>query len=423
MKKLTLDKNFLLGTASSSTQIEGGDTNNTWYKWCLEGHILDGSTCLTACDHWNRVEEDTELLKSLNIQTYRMSLEWSRVEPEPGQYSPENLNHYRKEIELLIANGIEPLVTLHHFSEPLWFHELGGWLKPGNSDFFLNYTRYVAENLGDLVKEWVTFNEPNVYVFFGYALGLFPPGERDLGKALQVLKELIKTHIKVYELIHEIRQEKGFSGVAKVGTAHHLRVFDGVTFPGKITAGVVDYFFNKLSAEGFTTGKMMFPLKIGFSLKKGRYADFLGINYYTRNIVEFVWEYYKYFHVLSCDDCLDKTDLGWDIYPEGIYRVCKKYYERYRLPIYITENGISDQSDRKRPQFIVDHLAQLMKAKAEGAEIERYYYWSQMDNFEWLDGEQGFFGLYHCDFRTQKRTARKSAELYARLSKEKEISI
>lgn len=413
---------FMLGTATSSVQIEGGDKNNTWYKWCEAGHISDSSSCLTACDHWNRVEEDTQILKSLNVQTHRMSLEWSRIEPAVGEFSVEALQHYRDEIQLLVENHIQPLLTLHHFSEPQWFHDLGGWKKPGNSKLFVKYVRWVVENLGDLVSEWVTFNEPNVYTNLGYIIGLFPPGTRNVREFFQVAAEMIQTHVELYHLIHQIRAEKGFQGQTMVGTAMHVRVLDGITFIGRRTAALVDYFFHELFMEGMTAGRLKFPLpRKGYTAPKGRYVDFLGINYYTRNIVEFAFDPALFFHKCVNDKNLDKSDLCWDIYPEGIYRVCKKYYAKYRLPIYITENGISDQSDNRRPDFIIKHLAYLAKAIEEGVQIDRYYHWSVMDNFEWLEGETANFGLYHCNFRTQERTPRKSAELYAEICRNKEF--
>jgi beta-glucosidase len=423
MVTFKLNKEFMLGTAAASTQIEGGDKNNTWYHWCEAGHISDSSSCITACDHWNRVEQDTEILKSMNVQIHRMSLEWSRIEPVAGQFSEEAMKHYRDEIQLLRDNNIKPLVTLHHFSEPLWFQERGGWTKAENTELFIAYARYVVENLGDLVCEWVTFNEPNVYTSFGYVVGIFPPGVRNLFISLKVKAEIIKTHVKLYHLIHYIRNERNFSGETMVGAAIHLRVFDGITFIGKKIASAVNYVFNELFMAGMTTGCLKFPLPHkGYRNKKGRYADFLGINYYTRNIVEFAWDPTIYFHRLVTDKGLHKSDLGWDIYPEGIYTVCKKYYHKYKLPIYITENGISDKHDSRRPDFIVNHLAYLAKAINEGVQIERYYHWTLMDNFEWLEGESANFGLYHCNFRTQERTARKSAELYAQICKKKEVT-
>lgn len=411
-----LSEDFLLGTATASVQIEGGDTNNTWYHWSKAGHISDKSTPITACDHWNRVVEDTQLLKNLNVQTHRMSLEWSRIEPEAGKFSKQALKHYKDEIKLLLDNNIRPLVTLHHFSEPQWFQDRGGWSDSANSELFIGYVRHVVENLGDLVSDWVTFNEPNVYTTFGYEIGIFPPGKRNLIKAQKVKAEIIKTHVKLYTMIHSIRQEKGFQGKTMVGAAIHLRIFEGITFIGRRIAAIADYVFNDLFMWGIITGRLKFPLpRNGFKNKNGVYVDFLGINYYTRNIVEFAWDPRIYFHKLVNDKDLEKSDLGWDIYPEGILHVCKKYYQRHQLPIYITENGISDRNDNKRPGFIINHLAYIAKAIDEGIPVKRYYHWTLMDNFEWLEGQTTNFGLYHCNFDNQERTARSSAEVFAKI--------
>ncbi|MPM90566.1 Beta-glucosidase A [bioreactor metagenome] len=283
--------------------------------------------------------------------------------------------------------------------------------------------RFAVENLGDLASDWVTFNEPNVYSVFGYLLGVFPPGIRKGSEAFGVMSALIEIHCEAYRLIHEIRSKQKFAGKTMVGAAMHIRVFDGITTVGRETAAFVDYFFHTLFMEGMTKGRLLYPLsKKDHKPKKGLYADFLGINYYTRNIVEFVFDPRNYFYRLIGDKDLSKSDIGWDIYPEGIYRVCKKYYEKYKLPIFITENGISDEADSRRPDYIADHLAFIAKAAREGIPVERYYHWSFLDNFEWLEGERGNFGLYRCDFRTQKRTPRKSAGLYAAICGKRELT-
>ncbi|HEY5563212.1 MAG TPA: family 1 glycosylhydrolase, partial [Clostridiaceae bacterium] len=315
------------------------------------------------------------------------------------------------------------LITLHHFSEPQWFQNMGGWKKPKNSELFVEYARYVVENLGDLVCEWITFNEPNVYTTFGYDLGSFPPGSKNVLESSKVKAEIIKTHVKLYKMIHTIRDDKNFKGKTMVGAAIHIRIFEGISHTGKIIANALDYIFNELFMVGMTTGRLMFPLlRKDYEYKKGRYVDFLGINYYTRNIVEFAFDPLNYFHKLVKDKDLQKTDLGWDIYPEGIYMLCKKYYSKYKLPIYITENGISDKYDNRRPEYIVNHLAYIAKAINEGIQVDRYYHWTLMDNFEWLEGESAKFGLYECDFRTQERIPRQSAELYAQICKEKGLT-
>ena len=204
-------------------------------------------------------------------------------------------------------------------------------------------------------------------------------------------------------MIHRIWTERQFEGKTMVGPAIHFRIFDGLTLVGKATASIVDYFFHKLFVKGMAV------------------SDFLGVNYYTRNIVEFALDPSNYFHKLVKDEDLHKSDIGWDIYPEGIYRICKKYYAKYRLPIYITENGIADRHDHKRPDFIASHLSYLAKAITEGVAVERYYHWTLMDDFEWTLGGAAKFGLYQCNFKSQERTPRKSAELYARICMTKEL--
>lgn len=408
MDTFKLSENFILGIATSSTQIEGADPNNTWYQWCGKQNKQGKEVCMHACDHWNRVRQDTELLKDLHIQSYRMSLEWSRIEPVQGEFSIEAMQHYRDEIQLLLNYGIKPLVTLHHFSEPVWFQALGGWEEPQNSELFIRYVGFVVEHLGDMVSDWITFNEPNVYAAFGYLFGIFPPGIRNIIKTFKVTSQIIKTHANIYDLIHQLRAEKQFEGKTMVGPAIHFRIFDSLTFIGRRTAAIANYFFHERFAAGM--------------IRKGKYSDFLGVNYYTRNIVEFAFDPSNYFHKMVKDSNLRKSDIGWDIYPEGIYRVCKRYFKKYRLPIYITENGVSDRHDKKRPDFIANHLSFLAKAVHEGIAVERYYHWTLMDNYEWILGGAAKFGLYDHNIKTQERTARKSAWLYSQICKEKELT-
>lgn len=417
MVQFKLPDDLLLGTATSGMQIEGGDTNSNWYEWCSGGHYIKGAdSCIIGCDHWNRVKEDTQLLKNLNIQVHRLSVEWSRIEPTKGNFSKEAIAHYRNEIQLLVNNNITPLVTLHHFSEPLWFDKIGGWKKLENIEFFLNYVRHVVEELGDLVAEWVTFNEPNAFIDLGYLIGIWPPGEKGIRNSLKVKSVMINAHVQAYQLIHEIRKTKGFSGETMVGIAMHLRIFDSTTFWGNIIARFVDYFLNQIFMEGFTRGKFLFPLsRKGRKHKTGKYVDYLGINYYTRNVVEFTLSLKNWFHKRSYDKSLDKNDLGWDIYPEGMFRVCKRWYDKYQLPIYITENGICDQNDTKRVDFITNHLVYLMMAINSGIPVKRYCYWSSMDNFEFQEGKTARFGLYEINYNNLDRKLRRGGKFYGEL--------
>jgi beta-glucosidase len=175
MKPFQLPPHLLMGSATSGAQIEGGDTNSNWYAWCEQGRIRDQTSCLRANDHWNRYSEDIELMTELNHRVYRMGVEWSRLEPIEGQFSKEAIKHYRKEISLMLEKGIKPLVTLHHFSHPIWLENQAGFEHPRVLSQFLRYVRFVVENLGDLVSEYITINEPNVYAVQGYYFGTWPP--------------------------------------------------------------------------------------------------------------------------------------------------------------------------------------------------------------------------------------------------------
>lgn len=418
MKTLILPDTLLLGSATAATQVEGGDRNNTWYRWCEKGYIKDGSSTLRGTDHWNRVEEDTELLVHMNQQVYRLGLEWSRIEPKEGCFDDEALQHYRRELALLMSHGIRPLVTLHHFSDPLWFSDKGGFENPECVSMFIRYVRFVVEGLGDIVSEYITINEPNVYVTNGYHFGIWPPGKKDFRAGMKVFKHMTECHIAAYRAIHDMRSKMGFEGDTRVGTAHHLRVFVPYSsnMSDRLAAKTMSYLFQGMIIEAMTEGVLRFPMGNGRPWGMGPFCDFLGINYYTRNGVHF-----KGFK----DDTLPDTqrnDLDWEIYPEGLTELCRKYHRKYGLPIWITENGTCDAKDAFRSKFLYDHLKIVSDLIHEGVPIERYYHWSLMDNFEWLDGESAPFGLVSVDYSTQERKIRKSGEFYGEICKSHHVT-
>lgn len=424
MEELKLPKDFLLGTAGAAVQIEGGDRNNTWYRWCEQGHIRDGSHCISANDHWNRYREDILFMKELHQDTCRMGIEWSRIQPEPGRFDPDALSHYRDVVHELTKNNIKPLITLHHFSHPLWLEDLGGWENPAVVGYFKNYTQYVVENLGDQVSDWITINEPNVFTTYGYLYGTWPPGKKDIGAVFRVYRNMIKAHIEAYKLIHEIRGRMHFPGKTMVGVAHHLRVFDPERnrLADKIPAKLIQYLFQDLVVQAMATGKFKFPLGFGeYPLGKGVFQDFFGVNYYSRDMVRFTFNPGAVFGELKVKANSPVNDLGWEIYPEGLYRLCKYYYRKFLIPVFITENGICDSNDTLRSKYIYDHLQQVTRLINAGIPVRRYYYWTLIDNFEWLEGESARFGLVHNDYRTQQRTIRPSGRFYGEICTLKEI--
>lgn len=419
MKTFQLPDNFLFGTATASLQIEGGDRNNNWYRFCEQGKTKDGSHCIEAADHWDRYEEDIGLMRQLNQDTYRMSLEWSRIEPQRGRFDAGALEHYRREISLLLEKGIRPLVTLHHFSNPIWFEDMGGWANEDAVMWFDVYVRKVVSALGDLVQDWVTINEPNVYVEGTYSAGNFPPNKPNFINFFKSSKYMIGAHIRAYQAIHEIRRDKNFPGKTMVGAAHHLRVFDtaeqdaGSKWPKRMMNRV----FHDVFLEGMTYGRFLFPIGSGnYPYGKGTYCDFMGINYYSRDIVRFSKNPLRLFGELTVKEGSRMNDMGWEIYPEGLYRVCKACYEKYPLPIYITENGICDKEDKMRGKFIYDHLKVIKKLIDDGVPVERYYHWSLIDNFEWEFGLEPKFGITEVDYTTQERTIRESGRFYGDVS-------
>ncbi len=437
-----LPEGFLMGSATAATQIEGGDENNNWYDWYRKGHITDGTSCTRANDHWNRYAEDIDIMGRMNHKVYRMGLEWSRIEPRNGNFDESAIKHYRDELLLLRSKGIKPLVTLHHFSHPIWFVDEGGFEKEASVKYFERYVKYAVENLGDLAEEYITINEPNVYMANGYVFGTWPPGKKDMGLGFKVFKNMTRCHVAAYGIIHETRERLGFEGKTMVGVANHLRVFD----PAKswnpldfIASKVMQYLFQDVIMRSMTSGFMRPPIGFGH-VKEGarvrgndqsigsgegkrtgrkpnrRYCDFLGINYYTRSIV-----FFKGFRDDSMPGTL-RNDLGWEIYPEGLSRLCRKYYKKYRSPIWITENGTCDKADAFRAKYIYDHLREISKVCDEGIPVERYYHWTLMDNFEWVEGESAPFGLIAVDFETQVRTIRKSGEFFSRICAENEVT-
>ncbi|TGK44720.1 glycoside hydrolase family 1 protein [Leptospira andrefontaineae] len=422
-----LPKEFLLGSATAATQIEGGDTNNNWYAWSLAGKVGNGESSITGADHYRRYVEDIELLSQLHQECYRMSIEWSRIEPKQGEWSTVGVEHYRDEFQRLIKAGIKPLVTLHHFSCPQWYQEKGGWLSKDAVEDFMRFVDFSVKSFGDLVSEWCTINEPNVFANDSYMDGKYPPGSHgDIAAYMKVTKNLILVHLKSYKLIHKIRKELGFKGETKVGFAHHLAIFEPFnSHPlAKLGCFLSDYLFHEIHMKGFIEGKLCFPVGFGYPEGKGIFCDFIGINYYSRHLFKASYNPGNLFATPLVDPSIsesEKNDLGWEIYPEGIHKVCHRAWDKYKLPIYITENGIPDEKDEKREKYIIDHLYQIKLLLDEGVKVERYYHWSFLDNLEWNDGYGPRFGLVEVDYATMKRKPRLSALRYAEICRTKKI--
>lgn len=425
MRHFALPETFILGTATAAVQIEGGDTANSWYRWSHQaGRIADGSTCDVADDHWNRLEEDTALMGQLHLQSARIGLEWSRIEPRREEFDGSAIEHYRRELELLKSAGIEPLVTLHHFSNPLWLEDDVTWLDDTVVSCFERYTDFVVRHLGDLVSDWVTINEPNVYLMFGYVSGIFPPGETNMRSYFRGARNMIAAHIAAYETIHQRRREMGYDDT-KVGAAHHLRVFTPKTWrqPERGLCALLDRVFQEIFVTGMATGKLLLPLGRGYPFGHGDFQDFFGVNYYSRDIIAF--DHRKpstLFADIQVKEGSHRNDLGWEIFPHGLYHLCAREHARFRKPIFITENGTCDSADLFRTRYIYDHLLQVKLLLDHGIDVQRYYHWTLMDNFEWAEGLSARFGLFEVDYETQARTLRRSGAFYAELCRHRGVT-
>lgn len=427
MKSIRLPKEFLFGSATAATQIEGGDRNSNWYHWGLQGKISNNESPIVAADHYNRVEEDIRLMKEMNHEIYRMSIEWSRIEPQEGVWSEEGISHYQKEIKALLKTGIKPLITLHHFSHPQWFEEMGQWTNKNSVMYFLRFTKKIVSSIGHDVCEFCTINEPNVFVNDTFMEGKYPPGNKDDIKSyFKASRHLIIAHLKTYEMIHMMREKMGYNDTL-VGIAMHMAYFDvsGNKLLTRVSKKLMDYSFHKLFLNGMVEGHLTFPIGSGYPLGKGRFCDFLGINYYSRHLIHSSSNPAMLFGEVRVDETLPDekvNDLGWEIYPEGLYRVVKKVYELYKIPIYITENGIPDVNDIKRSKFIYEHILEIKRLLEENVDIRRYYHWSLLDNLEWNDGFSPRFGLVEVNYDTQERTIRKSGRFYSELCRSKEVT-
>jgi len=419
-------KNFMWGAATSSHQVEGNNVNNDWWQWEQNGKVKERSG--SACDHWNRYREDFRIAKSLNHNAHRFSLEWSRIEPHEGQFNDAAIIHYREVIESLRSLGLEPVVTLHHFTLPVWLSQKGGWLFEGAPDLFARYVRKVVEELGEHVRYWITLNEPVAYVFKGYLMGEWPPGEKSYEKTLKALSHLLKGHVLAYDSIKEVNRKLKRSS-AQVGIAKHVLIFTPCSpksWKDRLSVSLRNAMFNHLFIKALIRGRIFYPGLFRIRLPKAKTLDFIGLNYYTR---DFVHNEGFQIPAIFGDICTLKHHrnvgkrnfLSWEIYPQGLYQLVKEF-SQYKLPLLITENGVCIEHDAERFEFVKSHLIQLTRAMKEGAKVIGYLYWSLLDNYEWAEGYGPRFGLIEVDYETQSRKIRDSGKQFAEICRSGQIS-
>lgn len=391
-------KSFLWGTATSSHQVEGNCNNNNWARWeNIPGKILNGDKAGLACDHWNKYKEDIQLMKQLGVNTYRFSIEWSKIQPRMNEYSQEAIDHYEQVIDELIAQGIQPMITLHHFTNPLWFEDIGQFEIESNIQYFVNFSEFIFKKFSKKVTYWCVINESEVVAIVGHLFGFFPPGRHNIFQTFQVMKNLIKAHTQVYNRL------KALPGGEKVmiGFVKNVMQFDPYNYWNpveRIVCGFLDYLWN-----GFMLNK----------LKVEKPLDFIGLNYYSHVNLKFQFTPPFINVAIPPEEQHLKTTMNYTVYAEGFYRALKLVSE-LNVPIIVTENGIADPSDTLRDIYLRRYLYSLKKAIEENIDVRGYIFWSLMDNFEWMEGYSQKFGLYEVNFNDANltRTLRKSAKFF-----------
>jgi beta-glucosidase len=410
-------KGFLWGTATASHQVEGGNTNNNWYKWEQDGHTAHKSG--KACDWWGgRWKEDFDHAAETGQNAHRLSVEWSRIQPTPDRWDEEPIERYRLMLRGLHERGITPMVTLHHFTDPLWLGELQGWETDAVVPLFEKFTRKVVEALKEYCTLWCTINEPNVYAIEGYLRGNFPPGKDDLKLSLRVQANMLRAHAAAYRLIHQLQPE------ARVSYALNFRPQEAAhpAFPlDRLMRRIRFDGINMAFPSAISTGVMRSPVgSLPVPEARGT-QDYFGLNYYMVDTVAFdLRNRAEYFSRSFFPKGTDVADTGTNAnQPEGFFWALKWITKNYpNLPILVTENGIEDSTDRIRPRFIAQHIHSMWRAVNFNWPVKGYFHWTLVDNFEWERGWNQRFGLWALDIESQKRTRRPSANLYAAICKE-----
>ncbi len=449
---LHFPQDFRWGCATAAHQVEGNNTNNDWWAWeQVEGHIRGEQKSGLACDWWNNAERDFDLAAQLNNNAHRLSVEWSRIEPAEGKWDTAAIDRYRQMLHGLRQRGIEPMVTLHHFTTPLWLVERGGWENPASVSLFERFTEKVErggwENpasvslferftekvvraLGDLCDLWCTVNEPILYAVLGWVAGApadaqhhqltFPPGKHEPDLAIAVIENLMLGHAAAYHAIHRVQP------TARVGPVHNMTDVQPARPASLLDRFVVaqrDRFINQSLLDAVFHGKIVRFVGSKRARQIKGTADFLGLNYYTRNILTFDRR--------NPDALFSKQvfppgapmsdGMYGEIYPDGLYRLLRRV-SQYNIPIYITENGLPDADDDQRPAFLITHLRQVWWAIQNTIPVMGYYNWSLVDNFEWAEGWNLRFGLIEVNPQTQERKIRQSGRLFGEMAQANAIT-
>ncbi|SMF02062.1 GH1 family beta-glucosidase [Pseudobacteriovorax antillogorgiicola] len=422
---------FLFGTATSSFQIEGGAdlggrTPSIWDDFCLEkGRVKGGDDGRKGTNHFHLWKDDIDLIEHLNFDAYRFSLSWSRIIPARGQINEEGLRFYEDIIDRCNERGIKPFITLYHWDLPTYLEDRGGWINRETAYDFAEYAAVVAKRFGDKVSSIATLNEPFCSAFLGYLWGVHAPGYKNRRMAFQAAHHLMLAHgLGMTELKKHAPQTKNgivlnftpaypasSSASDQLATARadyeHTFWFSDALFRGRYPEELIN--------DEPDSKPCMMP---GDMEVISQDVDFLGVNFYSRQLVSLSTNGYK---VQPAPD--PKTDIGWEVFPKALFDLFQDKFSRYDKlpPIYITENGAAynegvdangEVIDAKRIEYYQQHLNEVERLIDEGYPIKGYFAWSLMDNFEWAEGYSQRFGIVHVDYETMKRTPKASAKMF-----------
>jgi len=379
--KVEFPKGFFWGAASSSYQAEGDITNTDWAKASRESKVPLSDS---GPDHYNRYNEDFDLAKSLGHNCHRISIEWARIEPDEGKFDQEAIEHYKKVLQALIDRGITPFVTIWHFTLPQWISDKGGVECSDFPIYFSRYARFIVSSLHEYCNYWATMNEPSIYASLGWLTGEWVPfKKKKLLLYFRIKNNLVKAHKEAYKAIKEL------DILTDVGIVEQNAYFHSDL---KLWNKISVIFLNWINNYSFLNQII-------------KYLDSIGVNYYHHRYLG------KKINVI------EKNDMGWEIFPEGIYHVLVGL-EKYKKPIYISEAGIADETDLKRSQYIKDLIYWMHKAFEKGVQLKGYMYWSLTDNYEWAEGYKKRFGLIAINYETKERIIRQSAFEYKKICEE-----
>jgi beta-glucosidase len=378
---------FVWGTATAAHQIEGANWNNDW--WAFEHTPGSGTTEPSgdACDSWNRWADDVGLVAELGLGSYRFSIEWSRIEPEEGEWSPAAIAHYRAICEALLARGIEPTVTFHHFTTPRWVVAKGGWEDPATADRFAAFCERAAGELGDVIRRACTINEPNIVASIGWLLGAFPPGKQDRDLRHRVNAHFVDAHRKAVDAIRRAAPD--------VPVGMTLSMTDYQSVPGgesrldRMRRGMEDVFLDAVEGD-----------------------DYVGVQTYSRQRI-------GPDGMLGPEDGVPVLPMGYEYWPASLEATIRRAwdYTGGKVPLLVTENGIGTDDDHERIAYVHDALEGVGRCIADDIDVRGYTYWSLLDNFEWAFGYRPHFGLVAVDRTTFARTPKPSARWFGEIAR------